>query len=117
MKTNAYKFDLNTRTVANGRIKGMSSRSPLNRTVDSVLANNQADEVAELKTAIANRLTEAEETRTSALRKFSRLNTAKAGNALVNADVTIASLKAAQRRLEFMLSLIENKQDENNQVF
>ena len=93
------KFDLSTRSKANGRIAGMTSRSPLNRTVDSVLINGNADEIAALKVAIATRLIEATATRDFNRKRFNRTNTRNAATALINADTVLAALTSAANRL------------------
>lgn len=97
--TTNQRFNLSTRTKATGRIKGMSHRSPLNLTVDAVLHLGNAEEIAALKVAIAERLVEAETNRDQNRRRFNRTNTRNAANALVNAETVVAALTAAARRL------------------
>ena len=88
-------FNLSTNAKANGRISGMTGRSPLNRTVDDVLASKDANRIAALHAAINTRLEEATAHEASALRRFNRTNTRNAGRAYSNAMTVTAALRNA----------------------
>lgn len=95
----AENFNLSTNARANGRISGMTGRSPLNRTVDDVLASKDGNRIAALTAAINIRLEEAIAHEASALRRFNRTNTRNAGRAYSNAMTVTAALRNALRNI------------------
>jgi hypothetical protein len=97
--TPAETFNLSTSAKANGRISGMTGRSPLNRTVDDVLASKDANRLAALAAALASRLEEATEHEASTLRRFNRINTRNAGRAYSNAMTVTAAIRTAIRNI------------------
>ena len=97
--TSNNSFNLSTKPTANGRISGMSNRSPLNKTIDALLHNGSVEEIIELKRAIEARIKEVEATRLICLKRFSRTNTRNSANAFRNADITLAALTSAVKRI------------------
>jgi hypothetical protein len=93
------RFNLSTLAAANGRINGMSCRSPLNRTVDLALSTGNADLLSSLRLALAEKIQATEEKKNAALKKFSRTNARSAANAFRQADIALAALLSASRRL------------------
>jgi hypothetical protein len=90
---------LSIKTTANGRISGMSNRSPLNKYIDGLLHNGSVQEIIELKHSLQTRIEEAESNRVVCLKRFSRTNTRNSANAFRNADITLAALTAALKRV------------------
>jgi len=99
MTTHPAKFNLSTKATANGRISGMSNRSPLNKTIDGFLHIGSVEEILDLKKAIEAKIQEAEASRTLALKRFNRTNTRNHANALRNSDINLAALMAAHKRI------------------
>lgn len=92
------EINLSTKARANGRISEMSGRSPLNRCVDLFVAL-PVEARSGLVSAIESRVSEVEARRASSLRRFNRTNSRLSARALREADIELAALSSALRRL------------------